>query len=161
RYVATGDAPMGFLPNRDPFAMPRVNVAWDIDGQGSNVLRGGYGLFFNRNMGNLEYNVLRMPPNAYRVRVGSGDVPDLGGVGLTYDTIRQLDWTTRVASISLDTLNPDSNKWPKTHSFSVSYARRIFFNQVAEVAYRSEERRVGKECRVRWGSGSYTRSVGR
>ena len=136
RYVATGDAPMGFLPNRDPFAMPRVNAAWDIDGQGNNVLRGGYGIFFNRNMGNLEYNVLRMPPNAYRVGIGSGDASNLGGgVGLTYDTIRQLDWTTRVSSISLDTLTPDSNKWPKTHSFSVSYARRIFFNQVAEVAY--------------------------
>ena len=42
--------------NRGPFAMPRVNVAWDIDGQGNNVLRGGYGLFFNRNMGNVEYD---------------------------------------------------------------------------------------------------------
>ncbi len=43
--------------------MPRVNVAWDIDGQGNNVLRGGYGMFYNRNMGNVEYdNTLRLPP---------------------------------------------------------------------------------------------------
>ena len=35
--------------------MPRVNMAWDIDGQGNNVLRGGFGMFYNRNMGNLEY----------------------------------------------------------------------------------------------------------
>ena len=36
--------------------MPRINVAWDIDGNGNNVLRGGFGMFYNRNMGNLEYD---------------------------------------------------------------------------------------------------------
>ena len=46
----------GVLDNRSPFAMPRVNLAWDIDGKGNNVLRGGYGLFYNRNMGNVEYD---------------------------------------------------------------------------------------------------------
>ena len=67
-YVYTGCAPAGVLDNRSPFALPRVNVAWDIDGQGNNVLRGGYGMFYNRNMGNVEYdNTLRLAPNAYQV----------------------------------------------------------------------------------------------
>ena len=67
-YVDTGCAPAGVFDNRSPFALPRVNVAWDIDGQGNNVLRGGYGMFFNRNMGNVEYdNTLRLAPNAYQV----------------------------------------------------------------------------------------------
>jgi hypothetical protein len=136
RYVAAGDAPLGFLPNRSPFAMPRVNLAWDIDGQSNNVLRGGFGMFYNRNMGNLEYDSLRIPPTSYAVGIGSGDAAGLGnGVGLTYDTIRELDWTTRVGSVGLNTLNPDSNKWPKTYSYSVSYARRVFFSQVIEAAY--------------------------
>ena len=55
-YTATGCAPDSIMPTRDPFVMPRVNAAWDIDGQGNNVVRGGYGLFFNRNMGNVEYD---------------------------------------------------------------------------------------------------------
>ena len=51
--------------------MPRVNVAWDIDGQGNNVLRGGYGMFFNRNMGNVEYDqALHIPPAAYQINAG-------------------------------------------------------------------------------------------
>ena len=54
-YVYNGCAPAGVLPNRSPFALPRVNVAWDIDGEGNNVVRGGYGMFYNRNMGNVEY----------------------------------------------------------------------------------------------------------
>ena len=40
----TGCAPAGILAEPlAAFALPRVNVAWDIDGQGNNVLRGGYG----------------------------------------------------------------------------------------------------------------------
>ncbi len=67
-YVYTGCAPDGIVDDRGPFALPRVNVAWDIDGEGNNVLRGGYGMFFNRNMGNVEYdNTLRLAPNAYQV----------------------------------------------------------------------------------------------
>ena len=33
------------------------------------MLRGGYGMFYNRNMGNVEYdNTLRLAPNAYQRR---------------------------------------------------------------------------------------------
>ena len=90
-------------------------------GNGNNVLRGGFGIFYNRNMGNLEYDYLRIPPTSYAVSTNSGSSSALAdGVGLTYDTIRQLDWTTRGSSLTINTLNPDSNKWPTTYSFSVS-----------------------------------------
>ncbi len=136
RYATRDQASKGGVDNRNPFAMPRVNVAWDITGNSNNVVRGGFGIFYNRNMGNLEYDYLRIPPTSYAVSIGSGSGSNLGGgVGLTYDTIRQLDWTTRVSSMNLNTLNPDSNKWPKNYSFSASFARRIFFNQVIEAAY--------------------------
>jgi hypothetical protein len=132
RYVADGSAPDGILDNRDPFAMPRVNAAWDIDGQGNNVLRGGYGLFINRNMGNVEYdNTLRLPPTLYRVVTGRGDVPG----NLNYDTARLATLERRIGSSAISSITDDSWKFPKTHSFSASYARRIFFNQVAEISY--------------------------
>jgi hypothetical protein len=136
RYASRGQAEKGGVDNRSPFAMPRINAAWDMTGNGNNVVRGGFGIFYNRNMGNLEYDYLRIPPTSYAVSTNSGASSGLGnGLGLTYDTIRQLDWTTRVSSLTLNTLNPDSNKWPTTYSFSASYARRIFWNQVVEAAY--------------------------
>ncbi len=136
RYASSGQAPLGGVPNRPLFAMPRINAAWDLTGNGNNVLRGGFGIFYNRNMGNLEYDYLRIPPTSYNVGIGSGAASSLGGgVGLTYDTIRELDWTKRVSTLAINTLNPNSNKWPKTYSFSASFARRIFFNQVVEAAY--------------------------
>jgi hypothetical protein len=136
-YVETGCAPDGILENRSPFALPRVNVAWDIDGESKNVVRGGYGLFYNRNMGNVEYdNTLRLAPNAYRVGIDFWAAGGYGeGIGLNYDTIRQATLANRIGTLGINTLTPDSFTWPKTHSFSLSYARRIPWNQVVEAAY--------------------------
>ena len=136
-YVYNGCAPAGVLPNRPAFALPRANVAWDIDGEGKNVLRGGYGMFYNRNMGNVEYdNSLRLPPNAYHVAAdfwNSGGIAN--GLGLTYDTASLVTMADRIGSIGINTPTPNSFKWPMTHSFSASYARRVPWNQVVEVAY--------------------------
>jgi hypothetical protein len=136
-YVDNGCAPPGILENRSPFALPRVNVAWDVDGEGNNVLRGGYGVFYNRNQGNVEYNnTLRLPPNAYQVAVDMWSGGGFGnGVGLTYDTVSQATLANRIGSVGINSLTPNSFKWPMTHSFSVSYARRIPFNQVVEASY--------------------------
>src|SRR6266851_3450213 len=126
-YVANGCAGAGVLPNRSPFALPRVNVAWNIDGQSNNVLRGGYGIFYNRNMGNVEYdNTLRLAPNAYNVSTNFWDGGGYGnGLGLTYDTAKEATLANRIGSLGINSLTPSSFTWPKTHSFSVSYARRI------------------------------------
>ena len=136
-YVYTGCAPKGVFENRSPFALPRVNMAWDIDGEGNNVVRGGYGLFFNRNMGNVEYdNTLRLAPNAYQVGTDFWAGGGYGnGVGLTYDTAREATLGNRIGSLGISSLTPDSFTWPKTHSFSVSFARRIPGNQVVEASY--------------------------
>jgi hypothetical protein len=136
-YVYTGCAGAGVLDNRSPFALPRVNVAWDIDGQGNNVVRGGYGLFFNRNMGNVEYdNTLRLAPNAYQIETDFWAGSGYGnGQGLNYDTAHEATLANRIGSLGINSLTPDSFTWPKTHSFSISYARRIPGNQVVEASY--------------------------
>jgi hypothetical protein len=136
-YVETGCAPPGILSNRSPFALPRVNVAWDIDGEGNNVLRGGYGIFYNRNMGNVEYDsTIRLAPNAYQVATDFWAGGSYGnGVGLTYDTLSQATLANRIGSLGINSLTPDSFTWPKIHSFSLNYARRIPWNQVVEVSY--------------------------
>ena len=136
-YVYTGCAGAGILPNRGPFALPRINAAWDIDGQGNNVLRGGYGMFYNRNMGNVEYdNTLRLAPNAYQVSTDFWAGGNYGnGTGLTYDTVHEATLANRIGSLAINSLDPNNFKWPTTHSFSATYERRIFYNQVVTAAY--------------------------
>jgi hypothetical protein len=136
-YVETGCAPDGILGNRDPFALPRISAAWDIDGEGNHVLRGGYGMYFNRNMGNVEYdNTLRLAPNAYQVATDFWAGANYGnGMGLTYDTVREATLASRIGSLAINTLTPDSFKFPTNHSFSAGFQQRIPWNQVAEISY--------------------------
>jgi hypothetical protein len=135
-YVYNGCAPGGVLPDRDAFFLPRVNAAWDINGDGNNVIRGGYGMFYNRYQGNFEYDAyLRLAPNAYNVGVGYTDAKSYGMPFLSFDNVRQINFAQRVGSLGIITPSQDSFSWPTTHSFSTSYARRIPWNQVLEVAY--------------------------
>jgi len=47
---------------RNNFA-PRIGFAWDVFGDGKTSLRGGYGLAYERNFGNVTFNVIQNPPN--------------------------------------------------------------------------------------------------
>ena len=88
-------------------------------------------------MGNVEYdNTLRLAPNAYQVGLNAWDGSGFGnGAGLNYDTVHEATFASRVGSLAINSLDPNNFKFPKTHSFSLSYARRIFFNQVVEGSY--------------------------
>ena len=42
---------------------PRIGVAYDVFGNGMTAVRGGYGIAYERNFGNVTYNVIQNPPN--------------------------------------------------------------------------------------------------
>jgi outer membrane receptor protein involved in Fe transport len=79
---------------------PRIGFAWDVFGDGKTALRGGFGMSFERNFGNVTFNAIQNPPNYAVISLvsqaangGAGDVPSmpvytdvagpLGGSGTT------------------------------------------------------------------------------
>src|SRR5436190_348709 len=134
-YAALGQVPKGLVSNRPLFVMPRVNFAWDISGTGDTVLRGGAGLFYNRPMGNAEYDVIRIPPNGYATSIDAYAGADLGPVGLTYNTVRLVHPVARLGRSNVDSINPNSIDYPRTANTSLSLARRLPWQNVLEVGY--------------------------
>jgi hypothetical protein len=73
------DSPVGGLwaPDRNNFA-PRLGFAWDVRGDGKTSVRGGYGVAYERNFGNITFNVIQNPPNYLVLSLQAGtDVPSL------------------------------------------------------------------------------------
>ncbi len=121
-------------PNKKNYA-PRVGFAWDVFGNGRTSLRGGYGIGYERNFGNVTFNVIQNPPNYAVVSVNPGDVG--GTLFLPTDNAGPLAGTgiqVPLPPSSLRAVNPNINS-SYTQSWSLATDNQFAKNMVLSLEY--------------------------
>ncbi|MDP9039093.1 MAG: carboxypeptidase-like regulatory domain-containing protein [Acidobacteriota bacterium] len=143
------NSPIGKLWNpQHGTVSPRIGFAYDVFGNGATAFRAGYGISYERNFGNVTFNVIQNPPNYATIVLTSsactptGSTPcastgaapiytvtnnnlgpvsaGSGSVALPPTSLRHVDQNIRTA---------------QTQFWSASIDQKVGYNAVVEIAY--------------------------
>jgi|HubBroStandDraft_5_1064220.scaffolds.fasta_scaffold05891_2 hypothetical protein len=128
REAGVNGFPRGNVQNTYDTWQPRVGFAYDLTGNGKTVVRGGFGMFFERVQGNDVYNAALNPPFAY--------IPSANNVYFSNPNTSALTGVTTTQSFPSNLTNIKFNYPPPgTADYSFGLQRELAPSVVAVVQY--------------------------
>jgi hypothetical protein len=102
---------------------PRVGAVYDLSGEGRTIVRGGFGIFYDRPQGNIVFDLSANAPGVLNSRVDWGRLQDLSSVG--NDPFPTLS------------LNPSAYdfKPPRVDQWNVGVQHKLTEELILDVAY--------------------------
>lgn len=121
--------PMSIYKPHALLPAPSFGFAYDISGKGTRVIRGGFGMNYYRDQGNVFFGAIGNPP--YALSYSDGNSQGSGHHLLSdYNSI-----TPQNIQTGLNVLDPNDNHVPVTYSYSLTLSQRIPYSTVMEVSY--------------------------
>jgi hypothetical protein len=105
---------------------PRFGAVYDLSGTGDTIIRGGWGIFFDRPQGNMVFDLGGNAPGVLSSTVQWGRLQDISGGGAaSADPFPTLG------------LNPTAYDFdpPRVQQWNVGVQRKLVYNLVADIAY--------------------------
>jgi hypothetical protein len=121
--------PRGIVKNFYGTVQPRIGFAYDLSGNGTTVIRGGFGMFFERVQGNDIYGTDTNPPNAYQPSVSSIYFSNPNTSNLTGATATAPFFPGSFQNLAYGYHNPGTNQ------FSLGVQHQLAPSTVAVIQY--------------------------